>query len=163
MSIFTGVACYAESNGSATSTRSSGSSCSKYVPFFNATEEDGGSKDNGDAAYSAAAVVSTTDTVVALRPVAIMASPTSQSASAVDDCAAASLAEVSTAAGARAAAVLASTRPVGAAAGKTDMVADAVKLVQCVRYVANVWTIDWETAMERYAADLERMRETGRR
>jgi len=43
------------------------------------------------------------------------------------------------------------------------MVADAVKLVQCVRYVANVLTIDCETAIEKYAADLERMREAGRR
>ena len=43
------------------------------------------------------------------------------------------------------------------AADKADMVAATAKAMPCVQYVADVWTIDWETAFEEYAAYLERV------
>jgi len=43
------------------------------------------------------------------------------------------------------------------AADKADMVAATAKAMPCAQYVADVWTIDWETAFEEYAAYLERV------
>jgi len=81
-------------------------------------DKDGSFEHGDDVAYSAVAVVSKTDKVGASHLVGTVASATSLSVATGEGCAVEGLAKAITVADARAAGVLASTRPVGNGGGQ---------------------------------------------